>query len=567
MSIAVERNRQIVEDVAESFWQAQARWRPELHTQIGLPIERLPTGGHEEALSKASSANELVGGCPDPESPELEGEDADTVGFLRHFAEAYRGEAEHFWAMPIGTPYQNLVTLTAYLDSVFAPFTFGARADVDRYVGLIADFGRRADCFAGILREQHRRRISIPRPALQGVIGSLQGLRSRVAEAFAVADSRLTALDFNSRSRLASRVAHLVDTEVVPAIDRMIAVVESPEYTAAAPEDLGMFRRPGGEAAYRFMVRRETTMHMTPEQLHRIGMEQCEELSERMRATRSGLGYDLSEADFQTVLRERAELYARSPQEVEERYLGYVARIEPQIGDYFSVLPRAPYGVARVREEAEAGMTFGYYEPPTPAAPVGRYRYNGSNLSERSLLTAAALIYHELVPGHHFHFARQAESAHLPKIRRYGAEMCGAFAEGWAEYASGLGWEMGLYDDPWDAYGRLAHERFTAARLVVDTALNLGWWNHERARAFMRANSTESETQLTSELLRYGTDLPAQALGYRAGFQDLTRMRADAETRSGDRFDIRGFHEAVLGGGGLPFTVLDVRVKRELTPI
>ena len=187
---------------------------------------------------------------------------------------------------------------------------------------------------------------------------------------------------------------------------------------------------------------------------------------------------------------------------------------------------RAPYDVVRLDPALEAGMTYGYYDTPTATQETGYYRWNGADLENKSLLTYAALIFHELAPGHHFHLARQAENTDLPALRR--EPMLGAFNEGWAEYASGLGWEMGLYDDLLDAYGRVTHERFTAQRLVVDTGLNLMGWSLEKAAAFMSANTTESDAQVASEVIRYSTDLPAQALGYRAGYLELMRLRERA---------------------------------------
>jgi uncharacterized protein (DUF885 family) len=194
-------------------------------------------------------------------------------------------------------------------------------------------------------------------------------------------------------------------------------------------------------------------------------------------------------------------------------------------------------------------MTYGYYQPPTVVDPVGRYMYNGSDLDKRSMLTAASLIFHELAPGHHFHLARQAENSELPDLRRESAELSG-FNEGWAEYAAGLGWELGLYEDPYDGYGRLVHERFTAQRLVVDTGLAALGWTLDQAREYMRANTTESDTQVATETLRYATDLPGQALAYRLGFLEFHALRERAGR------DLADFHEFILGNGALPFPVI-----------
>src|SRR5262249_36793742 len=155
------------------------------------------------------------------------------------------------------------------------------------------------------------------------------------------------------------------------------------------------------------------------------------------------------------------------------------------------------------------------------------------------------------VPGHHFHLARQAENAQLPPIRRESLDIT-AYVEGWAEYASDLGHEMGLYDDPYDCYGRLVLDRFGAQRLVVDTGLNLLGWSLEQARAYMKANTLESDAQIASETLRYSTDLPGQALTYRLGLLKFRALREHAQRALGSRFDVRTFHDTILAAGALP---------------
>ena len=200
-------------------------------------------------------------------------------------------------------------------------------------------------------------------------------------------------------------------------------------------------------------------------------------------------------------------------------------------------------------------MTFGYYDPPKPDEPSGRYRFNGSRLGERSLLTAAPLIYHELVPGHHFQVALQRENAELPPLRRESFPT--AFVEGWAEYASDLAGEMGLYREPYDRYGRLAMDMFLSARLVVDTGMNALGWSLEDARRFLREHVLESETQIATETLRYSVDLPAQALAYKLGSARIRELRRRAEAELGPAFDVRRFHDAVLAPGALPLPVLE----------
>jgi uncharacterized protein (DUF885 family) len=221
---------------------------------------------------------------------------------------------------------------------------------------------------------------------------------------------------------------------------------------------------------------------------------------------------------------------------------------------------QAAYGVKRLDAVLEGStFTFGMYEVPTTVEPMGFYRFNGSKLSERPQINAAALIYHELVPGHHFQINLQRENESLPAFRRLNDHT--AYVEGWGEYASDLASEMGLYGDPYDEYGRLGMDIFLSSRLVVDTGMNLLGWPRAKAIEYMLAHDLESETQITSETLRYSAAMPAQALAYKMGSAKIRELRRHAEKALGSRFDIRRFHDAVLGSGSMPLTVLEKHVE------
>ncbi len=236
-----------------------------------------------------------------------------------------------------------------------------------------------------------------------------------------------------------------------------------------------------------------------------------------------------------------------------------VRKLEPKIPEYFSRMPKAPYGVKRLDPALEGAMTFGYYQMPTPQSPEGDYMYNASRLPERSLLNAPALIAHELIPGHHFQLNLQRENTELPEWRRHLTDVT-AYVEGWGEYSSALAGEMGLYDDPYDRAGRLAMEAFICSRLVVDTGMNLLGWSRERAIAYMRDNTFETDLQISTETLRYSCDIPGQALAYKMGARKFFELREKARNALGSKFDIRKFHEAVLGSGALPMDVLETKI-------
>ena len=191
--------------------------------------------------------------------------------------------------------------------------------------------------------------------------------------------------------------------------------------------------------------------------------------------------------------------------------------------------------------------------------PRGEYRYNGSDLENRSLFSAQGLIYHELIPGHHFQLALANEREDLPTFRRE-AVAYSAYTEGWAEYAANLAKEMGLYADPYDLYGRLVMEMFVSCRLVVDTGMNHLGWDLEKAREFMSSRVVYSDVEIATELMRYSADIHGQALGYRMGYLEIARMRKKAEEALGDDFDIKRFHAAVIGSGAMPMVVLDKHI-------
>jgi uncharacterized protein (DUF885 family) len=185
--------------------------------------------------------------------------------------------------------------------------------------------------------------------------------------------------------------------------------------------------------------------------------------------------------------------------------------------------------------------------------------FNGSKLEARSMLSAAGLIFHELIPGHHFQISLQLENEELPELRRNSYPT--AFIEGWAMYASGLAEEMGGYADPYELAGWLANDLFLSSRLVVDTGMNAFGWQRQQAIDYMKANTLESSTQIGTETLRYSADIPGQALAYKMGSSKIWELRRKAEKELGAKFDLRRFHDAVIGSGAMPMTVLEKHVE------
>jgi len=279
-----------------------------------------------------------------------------------------------------------------------------------------------------------------------------------------------------------------------------------------------------------------------------------------MKIIRDELGFTGTAREFHDQLKLDERFIAQKPEDVEARFMEFIARIEPLIDGYFKKMPQAAYGVRRLPLAAEAGMTFGYYNPPTVADPVGYYNYNGSDLKNRSMVGAGSLIYHELLPGHHFHLATQQENESLQDFRRNYS--VAAYTEGWAEYAASLGIEMELFSTQYDMYGRYIMEIFLASRLVVDTGMNYLGWSLDQARAYMSKHLFHSDVEIASETLRYSTSMPAQALAYRLGYEKQWELRRKAEAALGENFDIREYHDVVLSDGAKPMVVLESKVDR-----
>ena len=529
--------------------------QPSLRLLSGLPVERLPDLSWAEAARQAAFSRSLVERLDRIDRSRLVGEDRSTWAILR-WNEALNAElGQHVQLGFQVTPY---VWSFTGIPQVFASARFETQADRDRYLSLLGQLAGVFETLRTNLAGQREKGIVPPRPALDPIVAIFRSLDRPGAESpYAVAPERLGKLAPEEASAFRAEVARRLDAEVRPALGRLIASLDG-DLRKAAPESVGLGQYPGGPAAYRFLVRLYTTLDVTPEELHARGLAEVERIEGEMARLRAKLGFAGTKAEFHAKLRTDPRFLAKTPEEVGERLMAPIRRIEPKVKGFFAVVPQAKYGVERLDPSLEGSLTFGYYREPMPGQPIGAYLYNGSKLSERPLANAAALIFHELVPGHHFQIALQRENAALPAYRREGGGT--AFIEGWGEYASDLAGEMGMYEDPYDAYGRLGMDVFLSSRLVVDTGMNALGWSRERAMAFMKEHTLESDTQIASETLRYSTDLPGQALAYKTGSLHLRELRERARRELGDRFDVREFHRVVLLGGAMPLSVLDERV-------
>jgi uncharacterized protein (DUF885 family) len=336
----------------------------------------------------------------------------------------------------------------------------------------------------------------------------------------------------------------MVQGRLAAAFQRLLEDLQADEQAGGTGVGIGQY--PGGEGCYGGLIRLHTGLDLSADEVHAIGLGEVERITERIRSELQ----ITDEPAYRRRLSADPTMYADAPADVERLFQRHLDRLDPLLPRYFARLPAAAFRLCPLDVSLDA-LTYGYYQPPGPDG-TGYYRYNTSRLSERPLLQAASVIYHEGMPGHHLQIGRQLENRALHPIRRVPTELrtfaLNGYLEGWAEYAAGLCDEIGLYVDPVDRYGRLSSERFHAARLVVDTGLNVLGWSRDRAAAYLRVNGFLAEVEIGSELLRYAVDDPGQALGYHLGHWYLRKLRG------GD--DAREFHETVLADGPLPLAIL-----------
>lgn len=523
----------------------------------GLPIERLPDISLDGARRESRFAAKLLRGLRPVKESELGPEERLTRRMLLWQlpldAEASR---YHWLSFASVTPYSTVMNDVV---RVFAALSFTDSAGVARYSRLLAQVPPLVDSIRGGLEERARRGIRLPRDEIPLVVSLFRSYRQLAdSSPFVPSAERLTSRDQSTRARIRTEGAAAVDARINPSIDRLVAFLEG-SYQARAPKRVGLGQYPGGKAYYHYLVRRHTTMDIDPRGIHEIGLRETMRLEGEMAAIRRTLGFEGTAAEFHRQLRADPAYIAATPLDVQRRLNMYLRRIDGVVGLVFASAPHAKGDVRRLDPRLEGAMTFGYYQPPTSTDSVGHYYFNGSKLSERTLVTSAPLLYHELIPGHHYQFATQLENAALSPFRRQVSYT--AYTEGWGEYASSLAGEMGMYLDARERYGRLLMDMFLSCRLVVDTGMNEFGWSRDSAMAFMSARVIESPTQLATETLRYSVDLPGQALAYKMGSLEMLRLRQWAKSTLGDYFDIREFHQVLLESGPLPMQVLAGKVQ------
>ncbi|MGB3320128.1 MAG: DUF885 domain-containing protein [Sphingopyxis granuli] len=344
--------------------------------------------------------------------------------------------------------------------------------------------------------------------------------------------------------------------------DALIAALD--EIEPQSKGNFGVWSLPDGAAYYADRLKRSTTTDLTADQIHELGLAQVAAIRQEMEAIKREVGFDGTLEQFFDHIRTDPQFKYPNSEAGREAYLhdarAVIAAAMAAAPRYFSVLPKAALEVRAVEKWREATASTAFYNSPSAdGSRPGIYYVNLIDMNQTQKVQVAAIAAHEGAPGHHFQIARQQELAGLPKFRRFGGY--GAYVEGWGLYSERLANEMGLYKDPYDRFGMLSLQVWRAIRLVLDTGIHSKRWTREQAIEYFRSNSSVSDTDIAREVDRY-FNWPGQATSYMVGQLKIAELRARAERELGPRFDIREFHEAVLGEGALPLDLLEDQVER-----
>jgi len=433
--------------------------------------------------------------------------------------------------------------------------------DYENYIARLRAFRGWAGQFTELMREGIRRGMVLPAVSLQGVEGTLEPhIVSDPAQSllYAPFNAFPAGVPEGDRARLAAEGREAIESSVVAGYRDFLQFLRT-EYVPAARSGIAASELPNGRAIYAQRVRSYTTLDVTPDQVHETGLREVARIRAQMDSLIASTGFTGTFAEFVQFLRTDPRFYVATPEELLQRTSLVLKRMDGELPRLFGRLPRMSYGIKPIPDFIAPRTTTAYYSRPSgDGTRSGTYWVNVYDLPSRPTYEIEALSFHEAVPGHHLQIALQQELEDVPQFRRFSSQT--AFVEGWGLYAERLGYEVGFYADPYSRFGQLTYDMWRACRLVVDTGMHWKGWSRQQAIDFMAENSALTLLNITNEVDRY-IAWPGQALAYKTGQMKISELRAEAEAALGQRFDLRRFHDVVLGSGSVPLTVLETNVR------
>lgn len=546
----------------DQAWQRELRDNPSLATYLGdrRYDDRWEDLRPEAVEARRAGDRDLLG--------QLQAIDRENLSaaaqlnhdlFRRYLEDRIEGQAFDQELMPM-SQLEGLQLSAQLLD--FVPFA--EQKDYENWLARLQGFGDLVDQTIALMRRGIAEQRLRPRIVMRRVLPQVAAQvvpRAQDSPFYApfLHYPDAVAPDVGTQLALAGQAA--ITDVVVPAFRRLQAFLES-EYLPACPENVfGLAGMPGSEPYYGWLIRHYTGTTLSPEEIHQIGLREVERLDRDLGDLMRKAGHHGSATAFAEKLSADPRYRHTDRARLLEAYRAVAKRIDPELPRLFGQLPRTPYGVREIPDFAAVSAPAAYYYPPAADGSRAGYFYANTLRPEtRPGWMMEALVSHEAVPGHHLQIALANELQDLPEFRRFGLELT-AFVEGWGLYAESLGGELGLYADAGSRFGQLTAEIWRAVRLVVDTGLHAKGWSRKMAREYFAEHAPRPAAEIEVEVDRYIAS-PGQALAYKIGelrFQDL---RKRAHEKLGDRFDVRAFHDLVLGSGPLPLDLLEQQVDR-----
>ncbi|CAM3864437.1 DUF885 domain-containing protein [Roseateles saccharophilus] len=466
------------------------------------------------------------------------------------------GERFPDWMQPI-SQIGGLPSFLAQMGTGESIQPFRTTKDYDDWLKRLALAVPTFDGTIANMRDGLKAGVTQPRAVMEKVLPQLQALAVTDPEKslfWGPIKSFPDAVPAADRERVTAAMRKLLSTKVLPAYARLLAFVRD-EYTPKARASTAWSDLPDGKAWYAYRVQQSTTLDLTPDRIHEIGLKEVARILGEMEGVRKQVGFQGDLHAFFKYLQDDPKFYFTKPEDLLAGYRELQKKINGLTPKLFDIQPKADYQVKEVeafRAESAAGAS--YEEAAADGSRPGVFYVNTFNLKAQPIYGMETLSLHEASPGHHFQISIAQEDQSLPKFRRFGSHYT-AYVEGWALYSESIGKELGMFTDPYQWYGRLSDEQLRAMRLVVDTGLHAKGWTREQAIKYMLDNSSMVESDVVSEVERYIV-WPGQALGYKIGQLEITRLRREAEAALGDSFDVKGFHRVVLTAGQVPLPVL-----------
>ncbi len=551
--------------LVEAYFEENLELNPVSATFIGDSRynDRLGNSiGPEHRAAQLAMERRFLEAAAEIDGDALEDQDLLTLEvFMLGRREAIEGSEFPAYLLPINQMF-SMPSLMAMLGSGRSAQPFATVTDYDNFLGRIDDFTVWVDQAIANMREGVEKGVVQPRVIMEKVLPQLAahvvdepeqslfwGPVAAMPEGFSEED----------RVRLTAAYRDAIAAQIVPAYSRLDDFIES-EYMPHTRESVAWAELPDGADWYAYRARVSTTTTLSAREIHELGLAEVARIRSEMEQVRDTVGFEGDLAAFFEYLKTDDAFYYDNAEDLLDGYRDLKNRIDALLPALFSDFPAADYEIREVeafRAQSSAGAS--YQRPAPDGSRPGIFYVNTHNLRAQPKYGMETLSLHEASPGHHFQISIQQELTDLPRFRRFGGYT--AYVEGWALYAESLGRELGLFTDPYQYYGKLNDEQLRAMRLVVDTGLHTEGWSREQAIAFMLENSSLAESDVVAEVERY-IAIPGQALSYKIGQIKILELRARAEQKLGEKFDVKAFHSMVLRGGALPMAVLEARTER-----